>query len=316
MGRNTPKIIYKFIGANNVDDPTEVSGILSTDPNVILSEMTELINVDVDNSGKVSRRKGYTNRVVNNAHSMWSNNEECFFVENGFLKRLNTDYSVSIVSSLPSNNKVVYEQVNNVIVISDGNYYLILQDNVLYNPIPKDGIPPIGGHILCLFKGRLYIGNETNIYFTLPYDIETMDNSNHIIPLASYVKMIIAVDDGLFVSTSKEIFFFKGNSPEEFEVLRVANYPAIMGTATKCKGEIFGETLQGVSSDAVIFATTQGLCVGGNGGFFQNISKYKFQYKPGTFGTAVLREQNGITQYIMSTYKEEDEHNIYNKNEL
>jgi hypothetical protein len=316
MGKNTPKIIYKFVGANNVDDPSEVSGILSADPFLILSEMTELSNVDVNNNGKVLRRRGYTLRVNNAAHSMWSNNKECYFIENGFLKRFNSDYTINIVGTLPSNRRAVYEQVNDVIVISDGDYYRILQDNFLYSADVKDGLPPVGGQTLCFFKGRLYIGKESNIYFTLPYDIETMDEVNNLIPLASYVKMIVAVDDGMFISTSKEIFFFKGNSPEEFEVIKVANYPAIYGTATKCKGEIFGEALQGVSSEAIIFATTQGICVAGDSGFFRNISKYKFQYKPGTFGTAILKEQNGITQYIMNTYKEEDEYNIYQKTDL
>lgn len=316
MGRNTPKITYKFIGANNVDDPTEVAGILAVDPTLILSEMSQLVNVDTDNNGKVSRRKGYTYINSTAPHSMWSNNKNCYFVENGFLKQLNLDNSVSIVSTLPTNNKLVYEEVNNVVVISDGTIYKILQDNVLYDPIPKNGITPVGGQILKLFKGRLYIANGSNIYFTLPYDIETLDTTTNIIPMPSYVKMIIAVEDGLFVSDSNAIYFLKGESPEQFEVIKIANYPAIEGTAMQTRGEIFGEELQGVSDTAGIFATTQGICVVGNNGFFKNISKYKYQYKPGTVGTAVLKEQNGITQYVMNTYKEEDEHNIYIKNEL
>ena len=316
MGKNTPKIIYKFVGANNVDDPTEVSGILSTDPSVVLSEMIELTNVNVDNSGKVSRREGYTSIASGVPHSMWSNNKVCYFVENGFLKQLKKDNTISIVAVLPSNKKLVYEEVNNVVVLSDDTIYKILEDGVLHDPVPSVGIPPVGGHILKLFRGRLYIANKSSIYFTLPYDIETLDISNHLIPMPSYVRMIIVVEDGLFVSTSNEIYFLKGESPEQFEVIKVANYPAIMGTDVKVRGEIFGEALSNISDTAYIFATTQGICVVGNGGVFENVSKYKFQYKPGTYGTAILKESNGITQYIMNTYSEEDEHNIYTKSDL
>jgi len=94
------------------------------------SDLTIGNNVDLDKSGYLARRAGYTRQWSGAAHSLWSDptGTLCFFVTNGQLTQLNADYTtrgLATVANLPMsfmrvNDRVYFSNGLNTGVIENG----------------------------------------------------------------------------------------------------------------------------------------------------------------------------------------------------
>lgn len=84
--------------------------------------LREALDVNLDKAGRPSRRPGYTSVYSGtNIHSLWGNSRLAVFVENGTLKRLFPDYSVTILrSGLDTNKTLSYADVNGEVYYSNG----------------------------------------------------------------------------------------------------------------------------------------------------------------------------------------------------
>jgi hypothetical protein len=106
-----------------------------------------------------------------------------------------------------------------------------------------------------------------------------------------------AVKDGMFVSDGYKTYFMSGLDPQEFSLVKVADFPAIAGTDLKVDGSLVGE---GFSGDVIMWLSPEGLCVGGNQGFFKNLTG-EYYVPPRTDpGAAYLRKAKGSHQFIVS----------------
>ena len=73
-----------FKGINNISRPE----------NTPIDYLKEAINVDIAKDGSVHKRKGYDEVFSgSNSHSLWSNNDHCYFVDNNILKYLYINYT-------------------------------------------------------------------------------------------------------------------------------------------------------------------------------------------------------------------------------
>ena len=70
-------------------------------------------NIDIDDTGKISRRLGTTQVVgATTPHSLWSKDGVAFFVEGADLKQLFSGFTTQVVRSDMTNDRVSYEIVN------------------------------------------------------------------------------------------------------------------------------------------------------------------------------------------------------------
>ena len=96
--------------------------------------LREALNVDIDKEGVIRRRSGYTQVYSGtNCHSLYKN----YFVEAGELKKLNDDYSASVmVSGLDPNRYLSYDDVNDKIIYTNGRINGFVDGNTLSVPNP------------------------------------------------------------------------------------------------------------------------------------------------------------------------------------
>lgn len=78
-----------WLGINNVLRPER------TPPNLL----KEALNVDLDKSGGIHKRLGYTLLSSGDYHSLWSDQELCYCVKDGQLIKINQDYTETAVAS-------------------------------------------------------------------------------------------------------------------------------------------------------------------------------------------------------------------------
>ena len=65
-------------------------------------------NVDLSRHGSVSRRAGRTRVYTGNISAAWGDGEDFLFVEDGVLKRLNGDYSATVLREGLTTPDVLY----------------------------------------------------------------------------------------------------------------------------------------------------------------------------------------------------------------
>lgn len=155
--------------------------------------------------------------------------------------------------------------------------------------------PPPAGDLLELYNGSLYIASGSYLYFTLPHAYGMCRPHKDFFQFSKDIDMLGAVEDGLFVSADK-IYFIPFSKAIEASPIAKAPYKAVKGTMVKTKAAAMG--LEG-DEQVIVCYTEQGVCVGTNGGGFINLTYEKYApQETGSAGSAMLREEDGISQYV------------------
>lgn len=297
-----------FTGINNIDSS------LRLQPN----ELSSAINIDLDNDGLSTRRDGVVSKVSlsGNVHSLWSDERICLYVDDGVLKRLFPDYSVSTLRSNVSNYAMSYTYAPNSPDKTEDTIYYTNTSVIGYinaqgvsNTFPDPGIqfrtaPEPAQHIT-YYNTRLYFGDGQTIWYSDALGLGRINKRLNNIPLSDEITMLEAIDDGIWVSTGDKygrIFFLSGNTVEQFTEIHSADYGVIQGSAVKIRDaqSIFHDI--GITGTAIIFATKRGICVGGNGGRFINLTYTKYKLTDNRFGAGLLRIIDNKAHYIATTW--------------
>ena len=337
MPREYQTAVFSPDGMNNVDNPYEVG---QSQVQGVYNQALYMQNID---PGTVKRRRLGRQPALALAglSSGWSNPYDPFegyFLNGTILNRLDSAGNIipvryTMISGLPVN----FCQVNDLVVYSNGIQFGVIENGVdtvpFYPPlmiqnqlgssIPSYKTRMVAGKIMEFFNGRLYAlvdnyqGKPCALVCSDSLDtpgwIESMDvRQNVVAEFDGEGAMLARVDDGLFVGTTIETFFLglKDSVVDGgLEVQRsVAPYAVIPGTAQPIKGEITGLKVGG---NLRIWASARGICVGGSGGSFINLTENTVSYPPGQTGAALVREQNGEVHFVCSMQQPGVPYNAY-----
>ncbi|RLC68839.1 MAG: hypothetical protein DRH97_01895 [Chloroflexi bacterium] len=297
-------------GLNNKQDPAR----LSYNPKTGISDLAAVSNVVVEDSKRISRRKGYTKRVTADVHSMFCDGGDCLFVKEeagqGALCFLHSDYSSTSVRSLTPNARMRYEQVDNVIYymngyergkVRKGDYTSYTWDMGTYvGPETKRVLsdPPTGTN-LAYYNGQMYIVQGKTIWASDGFDISTYDLANNLLPFENNVNMIRPVVDGLYIGTEKKVLFMQGPSSVELAESSVTDYPAVEGTDCKFIGSV--AVSQGVvtispkgGTKYAIWLSQEGVCVGGPEGHILNLTEDRLVLPNALTGAGLVYEDKYV----------------------
>jgi len=303
-----PVTLFKSTsGLNNVVKSSRIK----YDPASATCELASAVNVDIDVSGGISRRKGLTaTSRTESCHSIFCDMGECFFVSGTSLYQLNADYSrTGIRSGLTSGAKMHYERIANTIYYTNGYEIGYIQNGVshVWQAQPYVGpvttrvfnSPPIG-HLLCYHSSRMYIATQYGLIHSEPFAYSWYDLHANIIPLRSKPRMIKAVVDGMYVGIDEGVIFLKGKDPKEFEYIWVSNSPVVTGTDVKVSSDRFGKSdkisfTTGTTINAVMWTAQDGIYLGKAGGEVTNLTNNKLTYPASNSGCAVYNDNKYIT---------------------
>lgn len=120
---NHPKTINitSFKGLNNVNSPE----------NTDISYLKKALNVNIDKTGNISKRKGYTKKDTAIYTSLWYSEQtgECYAVRNGDLVRLFDDYSFEVLDSNIGPVDLSFEEVDGTVYFTSDNYNGIIEES-------------------------------------------------------------------------------------------------------------------------------------------------------------------------------------------
>lgn len=161
--------------------------------------LTDLVagrNIDIDESGRASRRTGRTLKHAGLVHSLWAKDALCLFAEGDALKRLNADYTSAVLrSGLTPLAPLSYQAVNDQVYYANGVESGVVERGVSRSwgipvpPLPSVavtvGAMPAGDYQFAVtylradgqesgagLAGRIYVPDGSGLNFILPVPVD------------------------------------------------------------------------------------------------------------------------------------------------
>jgi len=294
-------------GLNTKNDPAR----LKYDPETGIQELAVAVNIDIDHTGRISRRKGFTLQAAGSFHSLFCDGGTALVCSGGGLFVLHPDYTRTGIRNVTAGARMSYCQIDNKIYYTNGYETGYVKDELsyaweattYYGPDTKRVLsdPPIGKH-LEFYNGRIYITQNSVAWYSEPLDYTRFDLHKNYLSFASTIKMIRAATDGIYISTDKATYFCFGPNPDEgFNWVMVAPYPAIEYSDITINGRLI-VTQEGdpvidttVNEKAAMWVSTKGVCYGGPSGRLVNITQEKIDLPTTLIANSFLVDNKFLT---------------------
>jgi hypothetical protein len=291
-----PKLRRIFNGAtglNNVLDPMRIQYNEETG----VSELAIAYNVDVDYSGSVDRRDGFTaTSITGSVHSLWADHDICLLVENNILYWVNPDYSKNVVrTGMVPNEHLGYTRMGRYVYYSSIFQNGYVKEKVNYTwenstyvgpPTKKSFSSPPLGRFLDIFAGRMYIGVESYLWYSERFAYSRFNLADNFILHESELRGVKGVTQGIYVGLETGMYFYSGMSPSEFRVKKVSDSPVVEGSMVKVPGIIVGKgDLDGI---VLMWTAEDGIYLGSAEGQVVNLTKRKLTYPSSNKGSGLI----------------------------
>ena len=253
----TSVVFDKFDGLKNTLQPERLGP----------RDLVRARNITLDDSGQMSRRRGFTKQVSGNAHSLFTTTEGVTLVVlNGALGILNPDYSfVSLATGIGGDPSVgaaplSYVQVGPSVYFSGLTDRGIVDLSVPGSPSvgpwgnatdlwlspvvnPTATLPAIAGRLLgrppnatalAYYNGRIYLMQGRTLWWTELWLYNYVNKTKTYATFEADGTMLGAVGDGVYVGTTEGLWFLspkqvKFGEPPEMGRVRVMDSPVIPG---------------------------------------------------------------------------------------
>ena len=286
------KLFRGASGLNTRIDPAR----LRYDPERGVQELAVAYNIDIDDSGRISRRKGYTQRSATSAHSLFATDDLCFFVSGSSLYMLHSDYSSTALMTVTAGARMSYAPVNEQVYFTNGFEKGVFQDGSISAwELPSTFVgpnttrtfvgPPLGS-IVRHYKGRIYVVQANFVFYSEPLDYSRFDMTRNFVPFEKDIILFQPLSDGFWVGTSNGMEYLAGSEPKDFQRNAVTDLVPIQHSEAPFTGKLVltegGLPLIDPSAPgpALIWLTKQGVCYGAPGGNFFNLTRAKLAELP------------------------------------
>jgi hypothetical protein len=282
---------------------TNIDGLSSTGEGE-MAELASAINLDLDNDSNGRLRKGRVQRLaVTKPHSLKVHGGLAWLVSEGVLKALLSDYSTVDIATLSHNQRLSYQPINDELVVSNGLDIGWLEAGAFVPFAPTLDVfelPMPAGQYLAFYNGLLIVASGSTLYVSKPWNAEVRDSRVSEYPMNGYIRMLVAVENGLWVSTDKSLGFISGPSPEEWSYRERSDQVPPDG----CFGS--GTVRDGATITKIAFWAADGFYEGKAGGVLENLSQDRSRLPAGPSGLCMRREADGLVQYIAVIQSPED----------
>lgn len=292
----TPFQFETFLGIDNTSD-LAASRIIGK--GIYLFEAD---NVDIDDNGKIHRRDGYVEQLLNSAtvHSLWADGDLALYVDNNVLFKLDRDLNpVGLIYGVDPTDRMSYVRVFQEVYFANNSIVGYIVNGFPY-PFPEPNkhfkIKMLGGHILEYYNNRLYASQGPNLIYSDATVLKQMDKRKNALAFPGHITMVKSVADGLYVSAGEHTIFCKGTGPQDFTYTQVMDSGAVDGTAISVDGDDIGKgKYQGKT---VYFIADGTIYKGLPGGLVTQLQDGLFFMDNLERGAAILKYDHGYSQYV------------------
>lgn len=304
-------VLGQFAGLKNTVAPERLTA----------QELEKALNVDIDDSGQVRRRRGYTLAAAGSYHSLYAALGRVYGVKNSQLGLINPDYSFTAIVAA-SDRPISYTTVAETIYFSSATHAGTITENVYapwgaavdgvwLSPVitPTDTLGAISGRMLHTppkatqveaYSGRIYLALDKTLWATELYQYHYTDRTRNFMQLEDPITLVMAVNDGLYVGTDRGLYFLKGVFGK-FQLQLVAPGKVLSGSGVRAPAEqVHPAARQGAvpAGEAIVCMTENGVIAGFDGGTCYNLTSDRMIFPGAMSAAALLRQTDGVTSYV------------------
>ena len=303
----TPFIQFgPFSGIDNVND----------DRSLTPDKLRKARGVMIDNSGFLFNQPSVTLVDAGAKRDMHISPDGniCLLMEGTTLYRFNADEALTPIRTGLAGAHMSYEYLiiggrnliaysdGSVIELTDGTITISFQeafnaDMSIDNKPFKKALTP--GNIVKFYRNRLYTVLGGRVRYSDPLHFTSYDTRIRPDYYPGLITMFMPVTDGIWMSFAGKIYFLAMSDPLEGATpvpTEKANYPALGQAVYMRKGEKGSE---GMGEKPIRFMTSEGICVAGDSGAFQNQSIERYRIPKGSLTAySYMRIDKDISHFI------------------
>jgi hypothetical protein len=168
------------------------------------------------------------------------------------------------------------------------------QPNQNYRPLMMDALaPPIAGDQMDYYNTKIGIVTGKIVMFTLGGAYELMSLTDYVVSPGGLITMFATVDNGFWLGTDKEIWFYQGDN-QPYKAVKRADYGVFYRSAAKKFGLWAGDS----PSTYIVAETSKGAVRLGNSGDLQPLTEKTHHPINTNFAAAVIADDRGYPRYI------------------
>ncbi len=291
-------------GLNNIVDPVR----LKYDADTGVAELAEAVNVDIDNTGRVSRRAGQETVSIGAYHSLFCDKADCFVVEDraadAAIFKVATDFTLSGVrSGLTKGARVSFCQIGGKTYYANGYQNGVIEAGIS-SPWPSSTYvgpdtsrsyspAPVGTH-LAFFSGCMWIAKDNVVWVSEPWAFGLFDMARRFFQFGSNVTMIKPVAGGVWVSDEEKTgFVAAGEKFEQAQFVKKLNFPAHEWSENIELVDLSQSVFQ-VQGLSAVWSCDAGLCIGSPDGQLIVTTEKKLIYPKGAQGATLVDKNKAI----------------------
>jgi len=292
-------------GLNNILDPVR----LPYNPSSGISDLSEAVNVFIDDTGRVSRRSGQTLLSAIVSHSLFCDKGDCFVVQDreadAALYQVATDYTLTgIRSGLTKGARVSFAQVGDKTYYSNGYQNGVIENGISSAwPVAPAHVgattvrsfypAPIGSHI-AFFQSCMWIAKDNVIWVSEPNAFGKFDFARKYFQFGTKVMMIKPVANGVWVSDEEATGFIEaGERFASMRYIKKSSFPAHEWSENIELVDLRDTEYQ-IPGLSAVWSSDAGLCIGTSEGQLIIPTEKKLIYPTGARGTTLVDGHNVI----------------------
>lgn len=286
-------------------------------------DLAKALNVEIDDAGQISRRRGYKRKLTGRWHSTQTVGSRTFGVQDGVLGSLTPGYAFTPLA-LAGEDRIEYVNIGETTYLSSRSFSCkIIGNSALpwagrddqskwVSPVitPDEFLGPVGGRPLSpppfmtsleVYKGRIYGAAGKTLWATELYQYDYVDRTRNFLQFEDDITAIGATTDGLYVGTVSSLLFLQGTLSEGFKITEIASTPILRGsmvTIPNSKVHPLATNQAVPDGDALLIMTAVGICTATPGGNIYNLTQDRMVFPAATSAATMWREDQGINSYV------------------
>lgn len=287
-------------------------------------DLERALNIDLDDSGQVRRRRGFALKDSSRWHSVRGPLAgKTYGVKDGVLGIIRPDYSFFSLGVPVGDVAVCYAEIANDVYFSGPLSGVIHTDETVgdwgatdgqgtwLSPVltPTDTLGEISGQLLGdppratsiePYKGRIYLAQGKTQWATELYRYHYVDRTRGFTQYEHDITLQMAVADGMYIGTTGGLYFIQGVFGS-FKLTQLVDDPVLPGSGVWVPTDLVHPQArnQAVPTGiAAVMMTTAGILAGFDGGTCYNLTQGRVVFPIGISAAALFRQDQGANSYV------------------
>ena len=156
------------------------------------------------------------------------------------------------------------------------------------------------GHIIRARSGRMYVASGDAVWFSEALRPHLTSLRHNFVSFAGKIRMMEAVEGGLYVGDSRGVWFLAGDDPTKYVQQSVSAALAVPMSALLVPAAYFADAVQ-AKDDCAVWLSADGYMVGTPDGAVTALHSDRIRIDPSVTGRSVFLSRDGIKQVITLT---------------